>query len=122
MNKKQMQGLGVIVLIFALGAIIWFFRTKSPQTTDSTQSNQPTEQTPAGTTTIGGHTTTSAQTWTGTLKTSDNSSKGSLMLLTKDYTIYIRTSRDYSALLGKTVSVSYKGTVNNFTLQDIVAK
>ncbi len=60
-------------------------------------------------------------TWTGTLKMSDNAKKGSLMLVTGDHTVYINTSRDFSALVGKKVNVAYQGTLDSFTLGDISA-
>jgi len=66
--------------------------------------------------------TATANSWIGILKTSDNETKGNLMLVTGDRTIYLRTSRDYSALIGKQVSVNYKGTLDSFGLVDIVAK
>ena len=40
-------------------------------------------------------------TWTGTLKNSDNQNKGNLMLVAASHTIYINTSRDYSSLVGQ---------------------
>ena len=60
--------------------------------------------------------------WTGTLKGSDNIVKGNLMLVAPKTTIYIRTARDYSTLVGKKVVVTYKGTAESFVLDNIVAK
>ncbi|MGE5298093.1 MAG: hypothetical protein ACM3KM_02945 [Acidobacteriaceae bacterium] len=62
--------------------------------------------------------------WTGQLKASDNEKKGNLMLFMpqEDQTIYIHTSRDYSALLDKDVYVTYEGDLTNFKLLDIKAK
>lgn len=61
----------------------------------------------------------------GTLAVSDDPEKGNLMLLRTDTRgfdkIYIQTSRDYSALLGKQVRVLFKsGIAPEFTLDDIV--
>ncbi len=61
-------------------------------------------------------------TWTGTLKLSDNQKKGTLMLVMEKQTIYINTSRDYSQLIGKNVKVTYEGTLDSFVLGDIVQK
>jgi cytoskeletal protein RodZ len=66
----------------------------------------------------------SDNTWIGTLHISDDASKGNLMLNLddSDTVVYIRTSRDFSALIGKDVNVTYEGTLENFKLVDIVAK
>ncbi len=55
----------------------------------------------------------------GALWASDDKTKGNLMLITKDTTVYINTSRDYSDLVGKSVVVSINGTSDNFTLLNI---
>ena len=65
-------------------------------------------------------TTTDQNIWTGVLKNSDTPSKGSLMLVNQEHTIYLRTSRDFSSLVNKQVQVSYKGTLAAFILNDIV--
>jgi len=57
--------------------------------------------------------------WKGTLLKSDNSSKGNYMLLVGGHNIYLNTGRDYSALVGKPVNVTYKGTLDSFGLIDI---
>jgi len=44
------------------------------------------------------------------------------MLITEERTIYLFTSRDYSALLDKAVRVEVEGTLENFRLVDIAAK
>lgn len=61
----------------------------------------------------------SVNTFEGILWPSDNESKGNLMLTSPNATIYIKTSRDFSALTGKEVLVSINGTLDNFTLLDI---
>jgi hypothetical protein len=66
--------------------------------------------------------TVSGNTLAGTLKNSNITAKGNLMLVTDTQTLYIRTSRDYSGLVNKEVNVVINGNVNNFTLVDIVAR
>jgi hypothetical protein len=61
----------------------------------------------------------SLNTLEGSLLNSDNEAKGNLMVITKDDKIYIKTSRDFSNLIGKRVIVSIKGTIDNFTLVNI---
>ncbi len=59
------------------------------------------------------------QIWQGTLEQSNNPAKGNLMLVTPDHTFYLRTSRDFSSLIGKKVNVSYSGSLTNFSLTNI---
>ncbi|MBL8031767.1 MAG: hypothetical protein JNK33_05600 [Candidatus Doudnabacteria bacterium] len=56
----------------------------------------------------------------GTLLTSDNPTRGNLMLKTQNSTFYLRTSRDYSSLLGKSVTATGNGTTEQFSLIDII--
>lgn len=60
-------------------------------------------------------------TWTGTLKHSNAAANGNLMLLfeSSDDVVYIRTSRDFSALIDKPVEVTIEGNLANFKLLDI---
>src|SRR3989338_4431038 len=55
----------------------------------------------------------------GVLWSSDNETKGNLMLVNNNITIYIRTSRDFNDLTGKYVIASVDGTLDNFTLLNI---
>ena len=55
----------------------------------------------------------------GVLWSSDDETKGNLMLVNNNTTIYIRTSRDFSGLTGKYVIASVDGTLDNFTLLNI---
>ncbi|MBI2674553.1 MAG: hypothetical protein HYX22_02350 [Candidatus Yanofskybacteria bacterium] len=56
----------------------------------------------------------------GVLWSSGDEAKGNLMLISNNTTIYIRTSRDFNDLVGKHVIASVEGTLDNFTLIDIV--
>ncbi|MBI4158481.1 MAG: hypothetical protein HY505_02595 [Candidatus Yanofskybacteria bacterium] len=55
----------------------------------------------------------------GVLWSSDDETKGNLMLVNNNATIYIRTSRDFNNLVGKYVIASVDGTSDNFTLLNI---
>jgi len=55
----------------------------------------------------------------GVLWPSDDETKGNLMLVNNNATIYIRTSRDFNDLTGKYVIASVDGTLDNFTLLNI---
>lgn len=95
--------------------------TTSTQTEQQTKTNTTIE--PVGTTPKTQETMTSVSpSMTGTLKASDDTTKGNFVLVMPDHSIYIRTSRDYSELVGKEVTVSYTGTLENFTLMDIEPK
>ncbi len=116
-TKQIVAWVGAIVIVVA---IVLAIRAKQgndnknkpseeQQNTSSSQQEQKTI-TPAK---------TNSDVWVGNLKTSDTASKGNLMLTTAERTIYIKTSRDYSALIGKKVRVSYSGSWQNFVLGDI---
>ena len=68
----------------------------------------------------------SGNSWEGKLQVSDNATRGSLLLMTqvngRPTNIYIRTARDFGALVGKDVIVTYDGTLDKFVLLNIVAK
>jgi hypothetical protein len=51
---------------------------------------------------------------TGTLRASDNPSRGNLVLDSNRGKIYVQTSRDFSSLLGKEVALDAEGTINSF--------
>ena len=44
------------------------------------------------------------------------------MITVNGHRIYLNTSRDYSSLVGKSVNVSYSGTLTSFVLNDITAQ
>lgn len=61
----------------------------------------------------------------GRLYSSDNLDKGNLMLVIspeggRTQAVYIKTQRDFSGLVGKSVEVRFSGTTDKFTLEDIV--
>jgi hypothetical protein len=60
--------------------------------------------------------------WQATLMASNNSAKGNYMVTVSGHTIYLNTSRNYGALVGKPVNISYTGTTTSFTLGDITAQ
>jgi hypothetical protein len=121
--------LGVILVL-----VVIYFATRPQAADNDNADNQNQEQTnngsnsnensngsqnptppPAPTPT--GSTTTDAGNVSavGTLKASDNATRGNLMVESDKGKIYIRTSRDQSALLGKQVTLQAQGTLNSFT-------
>ena len=58
----------------------------------------------------------------GVLNNSNDSSRGNFKLISGIGDIYIRTNRDFSALIGLRVLVFFNGTFENFELIDIQAK
>lgn len=115
MTKKDKQIYSVAAAIILIAALIAVFKTKPEG-----NQQQGTQQT-GGQQSNGKAMNQSFAVWTGALKISDNSKKGNLMLATKDHVIYIKTSRDFSALVGKNVMVTYEGTMDNFVLGSISA-
>ena len=115
MDKTHLKSPWTILVIIVVAMAVWgLFRFKpsspGPRPEPGPSNNSQT------------NTQGSGQTLSGTLQASNNPARGNLMLMTDKQTIYISTSRDYSALIGKTVVVSYDGTLDNFRLGDIIAK
>lgn len=118
---------GKILLILGLTALMAAGCGNSTVTgqgdTNQNTNNQPViTPTPSPTAMDNSGMQMDSSTWQGTLMTSNNSAKGKYMLTVSGHTVYINTGRDYSALVGKEVNVSYKGTMNSFSLSDITAK
>lgn len=116
MKKQQLTYWAIAVIIVVIG-VVWFYKAKHAGQ-EKLPTSQPVVQNPTAATTAPAS-SSQADIWTGVLKNSDNSAKGSIMLVTKDRTIYIRTSRDFQSLVGKNVNVSYEGTWQSFALGDI---
>lgn len=55
----------------------------------------------------------------GILQSSDDQAKGNLKVVSNSSTVYLRTSRNFSELLGANVMVTIEGTLDNFKLLDI---
>ncbi len=126
-NKQYWIAGGIIIVI-----IILVFATRKPaeQTkTDNNQSQMSTENKSGGTEEKKMEEKKSTSTmesgkmvFEGTLQVSDNPSLGNLKLVTSEKSIYLRTSRDFSGLIGKKVTVTTEGTSKKFTLVDITEK
>ena len=123
MDKNQKIAVGVIVLIALIAA--WQLG-KKPAATDNENQNQEQTQNsnentnkPASSPTPTSQTTMSGNMWEGTLLATDNTNKGNYRLQTKDHLLYLRTSRDFSSMVGKEVKVSYEGTLDSFVLGNI---
>lgn len=121
-NKTWVRVLAVIVVLLAAGLAVWKLTAKResgiPQVVNTTIENDNSE----AATDLSQSEALQGNIMEGTLKASDNPKRGNLMLVTASSTIYIYTSRDFTALLDKEVKVSYDGTTDNFRLGDIIAK
>lgn len=106
---------GVIVVIILVTIITQSNKKEEQKPAEEITNNQNSELQEPPKTTL-----SNPNAWEGILKTSDSLAKGNLMLVTKEKTIYIKTSRDFSTLLDKKVSVTYEGTLDAFRLGDIV--
>ncbi len=118
MTKKQQQTYIAIAIIALVLIGLWWMKNKTATNNSATPAvgTKAKDESPLA----NGQSALSS--WEGTLKASDNAKKGNLMLETKNQTIYIRTSRDFSSLIGKDVTVTYEGTAANFVLGDITLK
>ncbi len=116
LNKTYLIFIAAVVLVVAG---VWLFSAKHSNKEENS-TYQPNSQQASTTPKAEVQTGSSGQnSWTGTLANSDNQSKGNLMLVMPEGTIYIHTERDFSSLIGKTVNVSYEGSRQNFVLGNI---
>lgn len=128
------KALASLLLIAAIVSIVWYLNKSDTTEAPSNTNNPPATPPPViapnsprpGPTPLPG---VAQDILTGTLQASDNKAKGNLMLVTKlssdstkETNIYITTSRDYGALIGKEVVAKIQGTLNDFVLDDITAK
>lgn len=114
MSKQNWYSAGAVILVVILASWLSYNKPKT-QTQENTQNQElPTEQKMPEPVKI------SPNRLSGTLKTSDNKTKGQYSLQTEKYEIFIRTQRNFDILVGKKVSVVYEGTLENFKLGDIL--
>ncbi|MEX1064315.1 MAG: hypothetical protein WD898_01020 [Candidatus Paceibacterota bacterium] len=110
-NKKILTILAIVVVAVILIWVKTGSKDKSlmldPKTSNGQSGNQTVDDNQP------------VNTLEGTLRVSDDPSKGNLMLVTEESVVYITTSRDYSSLVGEEVVVSVDGTLENFTLLNI---
>ncbi len=117
MKNKQKQTYWLVGIIVLILLALWFWQSRH-------QANAPVknQENSNNTTTQDNLPTQNGPVWTGLLKASDSPQKGNLMLVTSGRNIYIKTSRDFSALVNKEVIMTYQGDYNNFQLGNITAK
>ena len=118
-----MKKLLLLVPVIALLAAGCGSSSSEPSSTPSTSQNvnQPANSSVPGQS-APASTAPSGSTWQATLMVSNNTTKGNYMITVSGHTVYLNTSRDYSALVGKPVNVIYTGDINSFSLQDITAQ
>ncbi len=119
---KTYWGYAIVVLAI-IAAVIWFFARNPHEEAVPNSEAQKQEQQQASTPAPAATTTTkqAGSSWEGVLKESNNRAKGNLMLATPERNIYLKTSRDFSSLIGKKVIVTYEGSLDSFVLGNITA-
>ncbi len=116
-GKKLLLLVPVIVLLAAGCGSAAPEPSSTPSTSQSV--NQPANNsTPAPSSAM----PSASATWQTTLMASNNTAKGNYMITVSGHVIYLNTSRDYSALVGKPVNISYTGGLASFTLDNITAQ
>ncbi|MCX6797047.1 MAG: hypothetical protein NTX98_01025 [Candidatus Doudnabacteria bacterium] len=117
-KNPRVQAAGLIVVLAVIGWLVF----KQPKTeVDSKPSNSAPNAETQNQSSQKNPDQNLAQ-WEGVLKLSNNNQKGNLMLVTKERIIYLKTNRDFSALVNKEVVVTYEGTLDSFRLGEINAK
>lgn len=108
----------IIVIVAVVGGLVWFKNQSSKPATE--ENNEIENQLPADEDNNIQPSEDQAA-LEGVLETSNDLSRGNLMLLllNSDRIIYFKTSRDFSALIGKSVVVKIEGTLDSFRLIDI---
>jgi hypothetical protein len=110
LKKHTYQIIGVIIVLIGL----WLIKHNQP--------NISSNPTPMPIDAKLDTTQSKPEELTGLLKLSDNTQRGNLMLETTKEKIYLFTGRDYSKLLNTQVVLKINGTLENFSLIDIIAK
>jgi len=113
-KNPRFQAMAIIVVIIIVGWLV--LKNPSQKAVAPTINNNQEISAPQNST------QDVANSWEGALKLSNNPQKGNLMLKTQEYTIYIKTNRDFSSLVDKEVVVTYEGDLESFRLGDIKAK
>ena len=121
MAKRNQQYFAAIAVLVIVLALVWYFKTKPAGEQTANPANTQNESNQSKTGNSASATTSQADVWMGVLKKSDATSKGNLMLVTKERNIYFKTVRDFSALIDKNVNVTFEGSLQGFTLLDITA-
>jgi hypothetical protein len=131
MNSKY---LGILVILVAVGIAVWYFGnpkdsgpSESSKFNGSSNQQAPTspnsddssseDDTPATVEEV-------PNALVGELLASDDKKKGNLRIRLADSgrIIYLNTSRDFTALIGKQVQASIEGSIDDFRLLDIKEK
>jgi hypothetical protein len=116
MKNKSLFWIAGIAAIVVIGIVVIAVKnqSKNPSSPKDDFGQSLIEQTPNDT-----GAAESADELQGTLKLSDSPAKGNLMLVMPNHIVYLRTSRDYAALLDKPVTVKINGSLETFQLVDI---
>ncbi len=109
-----------LVLIAAVALAIWRFSSQPEIGVDEPKDAAPVQNKPQSDQPAVVEEVPNAL--NGELQNSSDPKRGNLMLLLQDSDriIYLHTSRDYSALVGKQVQVMIDGSLDDFRLVDIV--
>lgn len=116
MNTKYLRWVVIIIIVlFLLFLLFWKDTSNKEVNAPSSNNSQNSGSGQDG--------TQNANELIGVLKVSDDMEKGNMMLVPSEGNIiYLNTTRDFNALIGKEVKVTIDGNLKNFQLVDIVAK
>jgi hypothetical protein len=119
--QKYWQVGAIIIVVIIIGVYFDIRHANKTQPAENSEQTNMSQNEAAVPSSIS-QAATGTESWEGTLENSNNSAKGNLMLVTPAHTIYIRSGRDFSSLIGKKVNVTYQGTLDSFSLENITAE
>lgn len=111
MNKRSIIILLIVVILVAIGLLIYQNKAKAPVKEERQENALNPDQ-------------SKTNGLEGVLRKSDKASRGNLMLelSNSDKIIYLHTSRDYSNLIDQEVNVIIDGTLESFVIINIEPK
>lgn len=104
----------IFILLVGIGLTVWSVsnKNKGSEVSEDLENNEAQMEEKKDTVVAGNH-------FEGRLENSDDVKRGNLKLVSLIGDIYIRTSRDFSALIGLDVLMTIDGTLDKFNLVNI---
>lgn len=118
-NKYPLPVAGLVGGLVIIGIIIALLRSAPQEAKAPGGGGEPQKTTGQSGNAAAGQDNAGQNSYVGQLKLSDTPARGNLMLVMSNRAVYLRTDRNYSALLDQQVAVEIEGDLQNFRLLDI---